>query len=651
MSAVIDSHTGSEAEKASLAVAEDSRETDWKSKSFMASMFMGDLDVGMSYPFPEQDPTDKAEGDALLERMNAWADQELDGDRIDRDQKIPAHVFKGLNDLGLWGVKIPKEYGGLGMSQMNYMRVLGDLSVHCGATAATLSAHQSIGVPQPLKLFGTKEQKAKYLPRVAKGAISAFALTEPGVGSDPAAMKTFAEPSEDGSHWVLNGEKLWCTNGVIADLLVVMAKTPSKMKRGREVQQITAFIVDADTEGVEVMHRCEFLGIRAIENGLIRFTNVKVPSENIILGEGKGLRLALTTLNDGRLGIPAVGARVVRELAHMGAQWAKSRFQWGKHIGEHEECADMLADLGGGAYAMKALSDYCGALSDQGGRDLRMEAATAKLYNTERLWTLADRALQLRGGRGFESESSLKARGEAPFPIERALRDARINRIVEGTTEIMHLFLAREALDKHLRMAGPLLGRASVGVKLKTLLRCAAFYPAWYAKLWLGGLFKSFGRFDGRLAKHLRFVERNTRRMARTLFHAMVQNGPKLEARQKTLARLVDLGAELAVMCLVASRLQSALDRGDDSDLEVGLYHLDAATLRVDQLFWSLKHNTDRQVHGIAKGMMEGVDALPDIVTPPELRPLPRERGSDLTSGRLTSRVDKSGRVGENAAK
>ena len=651
MSHVVDSHTGSEAEKQSLAVAEDSRETDWKSKSFMASMFMGDLDVEMSYPFPEQDPADKAEGDALLEKLNAWAEAELDGDLIDREQKIPAHVFKGLNDLGLWGIKIPKEYGGLGMSQMNYMRVLGELSVHCGATAATLSAHQSIGIPQPLKLFGSPEQKKKYLPRVAAGAISAFALTEPGVGSDPAAMSTVAEPSEDGSHWILNGEKLWCTNGVIADLLVVMAKTPPKMKRGREVQQITAFIVEADWEGVEVMHRCEFLGIRAIENGLIRFTNVKVPSENIIWGEGKGLRLALTTLNDGRLGIPAVAARVCRELAQYGAAWAKSRFQWGKHIGEHEECADMLADIGGGAYAMQALSDYCGSLSDGGGRDLRMEAATAKLYNTERFWQLTDRALQLRGGRGFEVESSLKARGEAPFPIERALRDARINRIVEGTTEVMHLFLAREALDKHLRMAGPLLGRASMGEKLKTLVKCAGFYPVWYTKLWLGGLVKSFGRFDQRLAKHLRFVERNTRKMARTLFHAMILNGPKLETKQKTLARLVDLGAELAVMCLVASRLQTSLDKGDDSDLELGLYHLEAATYRVEQLFWALKHNTDARVHGVAKKLMDGVDALPEYVTSPDLEPLPRERGSDLTSGKLTARIDKTRRKQEHAAK
>ncbi|MCB9762485.1 MAG: acyl-CoA dehydrogenase family protein [Alphaproteobacteria bacterium] len=620
-------------EARSIQVAEESRETDWKARSFMGSMFMGELALDMAAPYPEQDPEDRAIGDEICARVDAWCAEHVDGDRIDAEQEIPAHVFKGFNDLGLWGIKIPKKYGGLGLSQTNYMRLLGVVSKHCGSLGATLSAHQSIGVSQPLKLFGTPEQKEKYLPRVANGEISAFALTEPGVGSDPANMTTHAEPSEDGSHWILNGEKLWCTNGVIADVLVVMARTPSKVVDGKERKQITAFIVEKDWEGVDVLHRCRFMGIRAIENGVLRFRDVKVPAENIIAGEGRGLKLALTTLNDGRLGIPAVAAFSSQEVATFSARWAKTRHQWGKHIGVHEAGADKLARIASAAYAMEALAMFGAALSDRGNADIRMEAATAKMFNSERSWEVMDTALQLRAGRGYETAESLRARGEHDFAIERAMRDTRINRIVEGTTDIMHLFLAREALDKHLRLAGPLLGRAPLGVKLKTLAKCAAFYPVWYAKLWVGGLFKNYSGFDGRLRGHLRYVEARTRKLARTLFHQMVLKGPKLEMRQLILARLVDVGAELAVMTLVASRVQGELKRGQSDNLSRALYWLKSRRAVVDDLLRDVHRNTDAEARAVARDLMDSVEALPELEKP-ELSPRPQELGRELTSGR-----------------
>jgi alkylation response protein AidB-like acyl-CoA dehydrogenase len=607
---LIDNKNRNAEEAKSIQVAEESRELDWKSKSFMASMFMGDLDMSLAYPFPEQSEIDRKEGDEVIEKFEAWAKDNLDGDAIDKAQEIPPHVWKGIAELGLFGIKIPKEYGGLGLSQTNYVRILGAVARYCGSTAATLSAHQSIGVPQPLKLFGTEAQKKKWLPRIAKGELSAFALTEPGAGSDPASMVTEAVKQEDGS-WVINGEKLWCTNGTLADLYVVMARTTSSDGR----KGITAFVVEGRSEGLEVVHRCRFLGIRAIENGLIRFRNVKVPAENVILGEGKGLKLALTTLNDGRLGIPAVAAFVSRDVSDFSASWAKSRAQWGKAVGSHEAGAQKLAEIASLTYAMETLALYGAALSDKHDVDIRMEAATAKMWNSERSWEVADTAFQLRGGRGFETDRSVDGRGEVGFPMERVLRDTRINRIVEGTTDIMHLFIAREALDGHLRNAGGLFKKgASLWDKLKVVGKCALIYPTWYLKTWVGSLMSPFLNYDGELRDQLEWIESEVRRLGRTLFHQMVLKGPKLEMRQLNLARLVDIGAELAVMSLVAARLQTEIDRKDaksSTNMIVMRYFFASRRQYVARLFNEVWSNADEEASAAANEVMSLADHLP----------------------------------------
>ena len=607
---MIDNKNRTLEEAKSIQVAEESREMDWKSKSFMGSMFMGDLDINLAYPFPEQTKDDREEGDFVITKFEAWAKDHLDGDAIDKAQEIPPHVWKGLADLGLFGIKIDKEYGGLGLSQTNYVRILGAVAKYCGSTASTLSAHQSIGVPQPLKLFGTEAQKKKWLPRIAKGELSAFALTEPGAGSDPASMVTEALKQPDGS-WVINGEKLWCTNGTLADLYVVMARTTSDDGR----KGITAFVVEGRSEGLEVVHRCRFLGIRAIENGLIRFRNVKVPAENVILGEGKGLKLALTTLNDGRLGIPAVAAFVSKDVLDFAASWAKSRVQWGKAVGIHEAGAQKLADIAGQTYAMETLALYGAALSDRHSVDIRMEAATAKMWNSERSWEVADTAFQLRGGRGFETEKSIDGRSEVGFPMERILRDTRINRIVEGTTDVMHLFIAREALDGHLRNAGDLFKKgASIWDKLKVVGKCALIYPKWYIGNLLGPVLGKFIKFDDNLSAHLDWAESNTRRLALTLFHQMLLRGPKLEMRQLILARLVDIGAELAVMALVTSRLQTEKNRSDpkyDVNRTIMEHFFKSRKMYVERLFDEVWNNADLEASAAAIVVMTTAANLP----------------------------------------
>lgn len=607
---VIDTSKMSREQREALELTEAARaET---KRSFAGDLFMGRFALDQVYPFPLQAAADVEAGRPFLKELNAVLKNEVDSDQIDADGEIPDAVIDRLAKLGAFGIKIPKEYGGLGLSQSNYCRAAMLLGSVDGNLTALLSAHQSIGVPQPVKLFGTEEQKRKYLPRVAKGEISAFALTETSVGSDPAKMTTRAEPTPDGKNFIINGEKLWCTNGVKAGVIVVMARTPDKIDaKGRAKSQITAFIVEMNTPGVEIVTRCHFMGLRALYNGVIRFTDVKVPREAIVGGEGRGLKVALTTLNTGRLTIPAACVGLMQRCLGYARDWAATRTQWGAPIGKHAAIADKIAKIAANAFACEAMTMLTSSLVDRDHADIRLEAAMCKMWGTEATWRAVDETMQIRGGRGYETAQSLKARGEEGVPIERLMRDARINLIFEGSSEIMRLFLAREALDPHLKVAGGALdSRLPTGKRLGAAMKAFGFYAHWYPGLLLprGG---APSNFTAALKPALGYVAKTSRRLARTLFHAMAKHGPKLERQQLTLGRIVDVGTELYAIAATALYADALIKKGDEGytreDLEqlVQCFVSDAKG-RIAGHFAGLKHNADRRNYALAQAVLEG---------------------------------------------
>jgi alkylation response protein AidB-like acyl-CoA dehydrogenase len=621
-------------EREARQVAEEAREAGWQKPSFGKQLYLGDFQLDLIHPHPRPDAEAVRRGEEFCAKMREFCETSVDSALIERDARIPDEVVKGLAAIGAFGMKIAPEYGGLGLTNLYYNRALIIAGSAAPVLAALLSAHQSIGVPQPLALFGTDDQKQRYLPRCARGEISAFLLTEPDVGSDPARLSTTATPSADGSEYVLNGVKLWTTNGVVADLLVVMARVPqsgggrragagaergggTSRARGRELQSdghrggISAFVVEGNAPGITVERRNAFMGLRGLENGLTRFHDVVIPATSLIGKEGQGLKIALTTLNTGRLSLPASCVAAGKLALKISREWSRERVQWGRPVGEHEAVAQKISFIAATTYALEAVVELSSQLADDKRNDIRIEAALAKLYCSEMGARIVDELVQIRGGRGYETAESLAARGERGVPAEQMVRDMRINRIFEGSSEIMRLFIAREAVDAHLSAAGDLI---EPGVAPAQRARAAAKAGGFYAK-WLPTLMTGEGQRPraysefGPLAEHLRYVERASRKLARATFYGMARWQGKLERKQGFLGRIVDIGAELFAISATCARTQydaaSGTEHGPVS-VELAKVFCAQARHRTEELFTQLWRNTDATDTALARQVLAG---------------------------------------------
>ncbi|MGH3458585.1 acyl-CoA dehydrogenase family protein [Aeromicrobium sp.] len=594
-------------ERESRELAEAARDIAYTRPSFAKELYLGKFDLPLIHPHPRGEGAAVAEGDEFISKLEEFC-RSLDGLLIERESKIPDEYVKGLSDLGVFGMKIPKEYGGLGLSMLHYGRALMLVgSVH-PSMGALVSAHNSIGVPEPVKMFGTDEQKQEYLTRCADGAVTAFLLTEADVGSDPARMGSTARLSDDGKEYVLDGVKLWTTNGVIAELVVVMATVP-KHENGRG--GISAFVVETSSPGVTVENRNDFMGLKGIENGVTRFNQVRVPVENRLGKEGEGLKIALTTLNVGRLSIPAMCAGAGKWSLKIAREWSAERVQWGRPVGKHEAVGTKIAFLAATTFALEAVFELSAELADAGSKDIRIEAALAKLWSSEMASTIADELVQIRGGRGFETADSLAARGERAVGAEQLVRDMRINRIFEGSTEIMQLIIAREAVDAHLKAAGALADNdADAKAKARAAVGASGFYAKWLPKL-VAGKGQVPGSYDefGSLARHLRYVERRSRKVARQTFYAMGRWQAKMEYKQVFLGRIVNIGAEL--FAIAASCTRAEMIRKEDPERGKAAYELAEAfcaqsRIRVEELFDRLWTNTDDVDRALTDKVLEG---------------------------------------------
>lgn len=399
---------------------------------FAKNLFWGRFRNDMIGPYPQVSDEERSKCDALLNKLSDYLKNEHPSIEIDQKQEIPESAIRRLFELGVMGMTVPEEYGGLGLGISSYNRVLEMIGSHCGSSSVMVSAHQSIGC-KAIMLFGSEEQKRTYLPKVANEFLSAFCLSEPQVGSDAAGQETRCVLSEDGSHYILNGEKKWSTSGALSGMYTVMAKQnlPDARSGGMK-DKVTALICTPDMDGIEVFESNRSkTGIRGTWQARIRFTNVRVPSENLLHQEGRGLHVALTCLNFGRCTLSAGITGAAKRAADQATKWVSTRYQFERPLADFELVQQRIARMYAYGYAMDALLYMMTGMLDRGDKDIMVETAMTKVFCSQIGWEVIDDAMEIMGGEGYVTENEL----------ERLWRDNRIHRIVEGSNEVMQPFI------------------------------------------------------------------------------------------------------------------------------------------------------------------------------------------------------------------
>jgi alkylation response protein AidB-like acyl-CoA dehydrogenase len=533
-------------------------------QSFMAGLFAGKPDFSLLLT-PEEPLEDKVAWEQFRPRLEHFLTTQVDPDEIERTGKIPDSVIKGLFAIGAFGMKIPQQYGGLGFSYTNYGRALMLMASWNNALALTVAVPQSIGIAMPILMFGNEEQRCTYLPLVAREAVSAFALTEPLTGSDAANIATEAIQDSTGTTFVVNGEKLWCTNGPIARYVTLIARVPAKRSqyngrtiwvptpdgKGADDQVHTAFILDMQTAGVHIRQHCQFEGCRGIENAYMTFTDVHIPTENVIGEVGRGLKYALTILNVGRaVSIPAICLGMAKQAWQPTLDRANHRLTFQKPLGTRQTQRMRLGRMASNLFAMEALALTVWRMADQHTFDVRIEAALAKLFCSEKTIQFLKDAQVIFGGMGYETADSKRFRGEPAFGIEQLVRDAEMYRIGEGATDILRPFVAREGLNMHLERAGHLFDERTTGVgRVIELWRLLIFYAPWYLSQWRSNRLPPRPEFQhSNVRPELSFVERASRRLARTIFYTMLLHREALRDDQGRQNRIEMIGEDLLII-------------------------------------------------------------------------------------------------------
>lgn len=565
---------------------------------FAKALFFGQFNGSLLFPYPQLRADERDAVRDVVEAVRGYCHTSLDAAAVDRDAIIPRSVIDGLGEIGVLGLTAPKEFGGRGLSQLANTRMMEVIGGHCASTAVFVNAHHSIGI-RALLLFGSPEQQKRWLPPLCDGSkIAAFALTEDQAGSDAGNVQTTATPTPDGKGFLLNGGKKWITNGGIADVLTVMARTPGAGGGGSKKKEITAFLVTPDMPGFKVIDaRMPKNSIRGTATGKLAFENMFVPKENVLWQVGKGLRIALTVLDFGRTTFGASCTGVAKECLKASVAHAKQRVQFDQPIGEFELVKKKIAYMASHAFAMEAVTAECASFIDRGSEDFMLETAMLKVWSTDALWQIVNDTMQIMGGKAFFLDE----------PYERWMRDARLNLVGEGANDVLRAFItvvgikpvADELLKVYNAAMSPFTG-------LGTLLNfggsqiAARFHtpevPVRTPRL------RTFGAS----------LSRQVRDFSLAVQAALITHREQIMFRQYVQERIADAACELYAASCTLARLDSLMGHGNGNaadlarDVQVGQHYLRYSARRVRQCLAALTDNDDRHTTETADAVLGG---------------------------------------------